>query len=171
MAQESLTLYKLIILYMLNRVNFPLTASQVSDFVLEREYTNFLTLQQAIFELTESGLILTQSIRNRTHLIITAEGKNTLSFFENRVNSGIRQEIDTWFTENELELRDEVSILSDYYRTTGGEYEAHLTAKEKNTKLVDITLTVPTEESAAAICDNWQQKNQAVYRYLIEQLF
>ena len=45
MSQEPLTLYKLIILYMLDRVNFPLTSAQVSEFILEKEYTNFLTLQ------------------------------------------------------------------------------------------------------------------------------
>lgn len=45
MNQEPLTLYKLIVLYMLNRVAFPLTKSQIGDFVLEHDYTNFLTLQ------------------------------------------------------------------------------------------------------------------------------
>lgn len=38
---DPLTLYKLIVLYMLNRVSFPLTAAQISDFILTREYTNF----------------------------------------------------------------------------------------------------------------------------------
>ena len=51
MTQDPLTLYKLIVLYMLDRVTFPLTKAQVGDFILEREYTNFLTLQQEIAEL------------------------------------------------------------------------------------------------------------------------
>ncbi|WP_342756474.1 DUF4364 family protein [Kineothrix sedimenti] len=171
MPQEPLTLYKLIILYMLDRVNFPLTSAQVGDFILEKEYTNFLTLQQAISELTEAGLISAQSIRNRTHLLITAEGLNTLSFFENRISDTIKKEINTFFKDNEMELRNEVSILADYYKSTTGDYDAHLVAKEKKVKLVDITLSVPTEESAAAICDNWQRKNQQIYQYLIQQLF
>ena len=75
--QEPLTLYKLIVLYMLNRVDFPLTKAQIGDFMLERDYTTFLTLQQAIGELTDAGLITAQSIRNRTHLLITADGKQT----------------------------------------------------------------------------------------------
>ena len=37
MLQDPLTLYKLIVLYMLNRVTFPLTAAQVSDFILGKE--------------------------------------------------------------------------------------------------------------------------------------
>lgn len=171
MPQEPLTLYKLIILYMLDRVNFPLTSAQISEFILEKEYTNFLTLQQAISELTEAGLITTQTIGNRTHIIITRDGLNTLSFFENRISETIKNEINNFFKENEMELRNEVSILADYYKSTSGEYDAHLIAKEKNVKLVEITLSVPTEDSAAAICDNWQRKNQEIYQFLIEKLF
>ena len=45
---EPLTLYKLIILYMLKKVDFPLTNAQISEFVLDQEYTTYFTLQQAI---------------------------------------------------------------------------------------------------------------------------
>ena len=171
MLQDPLTLYKLIVLYMLNRVTFPMTTAQVSDFVLEREYTNFLTLQQVINELTDAGLISSETIRNRTHLSITDEGRNTLNFFQNRINEAIKQEIDTYFRENEFTLRNEVSVLGDYYKSTSGEFEAHLVAKDKGINLVDITISVPTEELAAGICDNWQKKNEEIYKYLVEQLF
>ena len=156
---------------MLNRVTFPLTTAQLSDFILEREYTNFLTLQQVINELTDAGLISTRSIRNRTHLAITEEGRETLNFFQNRISDAIKTDINTYFRENEFALRNEVSVLGDYYKSTSGEYEAHLVAKDRGIKLVDITLSVPTEELAASICDNWQNKNQAIYQHLIQELF
>ena len=82
MNQEPLTLYKLIVLYMLDRVTFPLTTAQISEFILEKEYTNFLTLQTAISELTETGLAESRTLLNRTQLQITEEGRNTLHFFE-----------------------------------------------------------------------------------------
>ena len=159
MLQDPLTLYKLIVLYMLNRVNFPMTTAQVSDFILGKDYTNFLTLQQVINEL------------NRTHLSLTDEGRETLQYFENRISDTIKQEINTYFSENEYSLRNEVSVLGDYYKSTSGEYEAHLVAKDRGIVLVDITLSVPTEETAAAICDNWQKKNQSIYQLLIRELF
>ena len=62
MNQEPLTLYKLIVLYMLDRVTFPLTTAQISEFVLDKEYTNFLTLQTAISELMETGLAESRTI-------------------------------------------------------------------------------------------------------------
>ena len=168
---DPLTLYKLIVLYMLDRVDFPLTKSQIGDFILEKEYTNILTLQQVIGELTDAGLITAQSIRNRTHLSITREGRETLSFFGNQINEGIKTDVNLFFKENEITLRNEVSILSDFYKSTSGEYEAHLIAKDKNINLIDITISVPTKETAGAICDNWQRKNQEIYQYLISQLF
>lgn len=166
-----MTLYKLIVLYMVNRVDFPLTTAQVSDFILGKEYTTFLTLQQVISELVDAGMLLPQTIRNRTQLSITEEGKSTLYYFENRVNDAIKQDIDTYFHENEISLRNEWSIQGDYYKSTSGEFEAHLVARERDIHLIDLTLSVPTEEAASAICDNWQKKNQEIYQYLTRELF
>ena len=56
MLSEPMTLYKLMNLYMLKQVNFPLTYAQISDFFLSREYTDYFTLQQALTELLEAGL-------------------------------------------------------------------------------------------------------------------
>lgn len=171
MTQDPLTLYKLIVLYMLEKVTFPMTTAQISDFILAREYTNFLTLQQVLNEITDAHLISAQSIGNRTHLMLTDGGRETLHFFQNRISPAIKEDIDTYFRENEFTIRNEVSILADYYKSTSGEYEAHLVAKDRGIKLVDLTLSVPTEEMAAGICDNWQQKNQEIYQYLTQMLF
>lgn len=156
---------------MLDRVTFPLTKAQVGNFILDNDYTNFMTLQQVIAELIDTDLVEAKSNRNRTHLVITDEGRETLSFFENRISDSIKEDISAFFKDNEMEMRNELSILSDYYKAVSGEYEAHLLAKEKDVKLVEITLSVPDEDTASAICANWQNKNQDIYQYIIGQLF
>ncbi|MBQ7920375.1 MAG: DUF4364 family protein [Lachnospiraceae bacterium] len=171
MLQDPLTLYKLIILYMLGRVKFPLTTAQISSFILEKEYTNFLTLQQVISELTDTGLVESKTINNRTQLSLSKEGKETLSFFSNRISDVIKEDINHYFRENEYSLREEVSVLGDYYKSTSGEYEAHLIAKEQDINLIELTLSVPTKEIAEAVCDSWQKKNQEVYEQIIKLLF
>lgn len=171
MLQDPLTLYKLIILYMLNKVSFPMTNAQISDFILDKGYTNFLTLQQVIAELKESGMVSAQTIRHRTHLAITSDGKETLHFFENRISDSIKKDIVEYFKEKEYDLRNEISVQADYYKATSGEYEARLVAKDRGISLVDLTLSVPTPEMAEKICDNWQTKNQEIYQYLTKELF
>ena len=156
---------------MLDRVKFPITTAQISNYILEKEYTNFLTLQQVISELTEANLINARTVNNRTHLQITEEGRETLYYFDNRINDTIKAEINNYFHDNEFDLREEVSVLSNYYKSTSGEYEAHLIAKERENNLVEIKLSVPTREVAESICDNWQKKNQEVYQELVRLLF
>lgn len=156
---------------MLNKVSFPLTNAQISEFILEKEYTNFLTLQQVISELTEANMIDAHTAMNRTLLTITQEGRDTLQYFENHINEAIKEEIQTYLMQKEYSLREEISVLGNYYKSTSGEYEAHLIAKERGINLIDLTLSVPSQEMAATICDNWQKKNQDIYQYIIEQLF
>ncbi|MDE7246846.1 MAG: DUF4364 family protein [Lachnospiraceae bacterium] len=171
MTQDPLTLYKLITLYMLDRVTFPLTKAQIGDFILGHDYTNFLTLQQVIAELIDAELIRAKSLRNRTYLEITEEGKNTLSYFGNRVSDSIKADITAFFTDHEMDMRSESAVRADYYKSTSGEFEAHLVVKEKDVTVVDITLSVPNEDTAAAICANWQTKSQNIYQFLVSQLF
>ena len=172
MLEDTLTLYKLIVLYILSRVTFPITNAQVSDFILQKEYTDYLTLQQVINELTEAQLITSETIRNRTLLSITAEGRETLRFFQGRIHYGIKEDINTYFRENNYSLREEVSVLTDYYfLASTGEYEVHMMVKDKDINLVDMKMSVPTEIMAQTICENWKKKNQDIYQYLVEQLY
>ena len=63
---EAFKLYKLIILYMLDKVDFPLTNSQISEFILNEGYTTYFKLQQALSELLDSGFIREESTHTRT---------------------------------------------------------------------------------------------------------
>mgnify|MGYP000370424468 CR=1 FL=1 len=78
---ETFTLYKLIVLYMLDRVDFPLTTSQISEFILDKGYTTYFRLQSALAELTDSGLLKIELTHNRTLYNLTEEGllRSTIS--------------------------------------------------------------------------------------------
>lgn len=171
MTQEPMTLYKLIVLYMLDRVSFPLTRAQIDEFILEKEYTTYLTLQQAIGELCDIHMISTKTIHNRTQLMLTDEGRSTLNFFRNNIPEAIKQEIDAYLKENALELRNEISVTGQYYKTTSGSYQTVLAASERDESLVELKLTVPDEKTASAICDHWQKKNEDIYALLVKELF
>ena len=123
MNHDQLALYnKLLVLYMLNRVSFPLTQAQIYDFLLERNYVNFMNLQRAITELVDTGFVLANSKHNRTYLTITAEGQETLSFLKNRIDTSFKKEIDEFFKRNQFKLRNETSVLADYNNTFSGDY-------------------------------------------------
>ena len=156
---------------MLNKVSFPLTQSQISEFILDKGYTNYMSLQQILAELTENNLITSNTTLHRTQFKITKEGRDTLGFFEGRISDIIKTEIKDYLKEHSLALRNEVSVVSNYYKTVQGEYETVLSAKDRESTLIEIKLSVPTSQMADSICANWQEKNQEVYDTLTRMLF
>lgn len=170
MSTEVFTLYKLILLYMLNGVNFPLTNAQISNFILEKEYMNYFTLQQILSELLDTGLIYIKTIRNATYYNLTPQGKETLNFFENRVSDSIKEEIDTYLMEHKYELRSEVGTIADYCKSDKKEYLVHCQVKEGTSALIDLRITVPTEEHAERMCVNWKNASQDIYSYIMTML-
>ena len=167
---EPFTLYKLIILYMLQKVDFPLTNSQISEFILDRGYTTYFTLQSVISELIESEMIHQETIRNTSYYTLTDQGEEALHFFQNRISKLIRDDIDKYITDNKMELRDEVSVIADYYKNTANEYSVRCIVKEKYSNPIDLTITVPDEAQARIVCRNWKQKCQHIYEHVMKEL-
>ena len=119
-----------------------------------------------------------KNLREKNHITVTREGfiyltdsgRQTLEFFEKEISSEIRQDIQRYLTDHSYEMRNESSILADYYRTAGQDYAVHCRVKEGNTVLIDLTITVPTEGAAQTLCDNWKKKSQETYAAIMKLL-
>ena len=59
---EPFTIYKLTILNMLDKVDFPLTNTQISNFFLEQDYTDYFRVQQVLSDLEDASLIHAESL-------------------------------------------------------------------------------------------------------------
>ncbi|MDO5410669.1 MAG: DUF4364 family protein [Lachnospiraceae bacterium] len=167
---EPLTLYKLMVLYMLNQVQFPLTNSQMLSFFLDNEYTDYFTFQQAINELVDAGLILTESRHNSSHYTITEAGGETLSYFSSSISQAIIDEMDDFLRENHVKLRNESGITSEYYKS-GQEYTVRCQVKEGRNLLFALEVSVPNKEQAIAVCNNWAKSSQDIYSFAVKSLF
>ena len=167
---DALTTYKLIILYMLEKVDFPLTNSQVSEFILDKGYTTYFTLQRAINELTEAEFIKVRQVRNSSHYSITGSGRETLEYFGKNIPEAMRKDVDLFLQEHHYQLRNENETVADYYQEKPDHFIVNCEIREGTHKLVSVSLSVTTKEQAVAICDNWQKHNADVYTYLIQTL-
>lgn len=168
--ETSFTIYKLIILYMLAHSKKSLTNSQISEYILEREYANYFHLQQSISELVEADFLKMRSTSNTTFYRITEEGKNALSYFENDISPQIRQEIKEYLKNKGFASQKRILMPADYFITPQGSYTVRCRLIEKSTALIDLSLGVPTLEAAKAVCANWPLKCMELYGKLMEEL-
>lgn len=167
---DSMTIYKLIILYMLRKVEFPLTTAQISECVLGKEYMSYFSLQTALADLTESSLLNVKLTSNTSYYSLTESGEQTLLYFKNRIPKSFREEIDQYMADNKVKLKDESAILASYYKNTAGEFSVRCQVKEKYVDLIDLTISVPDEAQAQAISLKWNKKCQNIYEYIMKEL-
>ena len=163
-------LYKLIILYILDRMNFPITNTELTRFILEKEYCNYITIQQTLEDLIEDEYVEVEHSHNSYLYRITSSGKETLSFFYTRISVAIRDDIDAYLSEKEYQLREMVSTAADYYEAKKNEFVVELRVVERDSELVHINLLVTSATEADLICSRWKECSADVYGYLISKL-
>ena len=170
MSLEPLTLYKLMTLYMLNKVNFPLTNTQISGLFLDKEYASYFVFQQVISELLDSKLITSEVVRNTSYYRITDDGIETIELFTSKIPVAIIDDIDIFLIDNKYELRNQVGTLADYYKSTNQDYVVNCQIKEGQSTLIDLSISVPSEDVAENMCNNWQNMSQELYETIMKML-
>lgn len=170
MQAESLMLYKLIILYILDRISFPISNTELTRFILDKEYASYLTVQQALEDLIEDQYIALEQSHNTFLYRITPSGRETLSFFYTKISLAIRDEIDAYLAEKEYELREMVSSSADYYELKKNEFIVELRLVEHEKECVHINLLISSAAEADTICNHWKDCSADVYDYLLSTL-
>lgn len=170
MSSESITLYKLMIMYMLSRVNFPLSNSQISEFMLDKQYTNYFTLQETVNSLVNDGFLTVVSSRNKTQYKLTGGGIEAINFFYTKIPPSVRNDIDSYIKTNRYELNCSAGTTADYYKNTDGEYTVHCQVKEGDTTLIELNVSVPIEQLASKMCSNWKDSSQEIYDFVMKKM-
>lgn len=167
---EPNTIYKITILDMLDKVDFPLTNTQISNFFLEQDYTDYFTVQQIISGLLDSELIRAESTHNNTQYYITASGKETLTFFKDKITPAIAEDLANYYAKNKMTIKNENAIVADFYKSTIPGFDVRCQLKENDTSIIDITLHVENKSQAEAVCHNWKERYMDIFAHLMETL-
>ncbi len=169
MAEPNI-LYKITVLNLLSKVDFPLSNAQISDFFLDAEYTDYFTVQQTISDLVDANMIHSETVHNNTQYTLTDEGRKTLELFRDKMTQGIEDDIHQFFHHHKLQMKKENSLSADFYKATGGGYLVHCKMAEDHHNVMDFSFHVPSKAQAEAICTNWKVRYEEVYASLMDVL-
>ena len=78
--------------------------------------------------------------------------------------------MDQFLKDNKFKLRNETGIIADYYKTSDHDFVVRCQVREGKTVLLEVNVSVPGEEQASAMCDNWKTHSQEIYAYIMKQL-
>lgn len=167
---NSLAQNKLLILYILNKVNKPLNSDELLKLVLSITDMNYFYFQQFLLDLLENKYIANYSSDNSTIYIITTEGKQALELTENMIPGILKLKVDSTFKDNLSDIQDEFSVIAEFVPESENEYFVKCKLVENSKPLLDITLFAGSRMQANNIVDNWKQNADKIYPEIFKLL-
>ena len=166
---------KLLLLYLINRMEFPMSRAQITDFVQGSDFMDYYTLQQTLATMVESGhLDATEENaldNSTTRYVVTGEGQTTLEYFEKHLPWSRRQAIDRYITENRGKIRKDFEITATYFpNIENDDFHVKCGVYEDKRVLLELTVSVDTREQAKLIQSNWRANASGLYQRIIEAL-
>ena len=167
---EELAQNKLLLLYIIDKSENSLSNEEISEFVLEKNLMNYFLIQQYLSELIESNFIEYVDTEDKKVYILLDKGKITLSYFEDRISTSIKEEICAKFTKIKEDEKKATQIIGEYFQKTDNEYIVNLRLIENTQNLFSLYLNVVTEKEGEIICNTWKSNTEYIYKNLLNML-
>ncbi|WP_010251668.1 DUF4364 family protein [Acetivibrio cellulolyticus] len=161
---------KLILLYIIDIANMPISNLQITKIILENQFMNYFIFQQFLNELCDVEYLSSEVVDNKTYYSITASGKQTLSYFTNHIPIGIKNCIDRSITDIRKRIKTETLVKADYTPESESEFIVKCQVREDNFSLIDLEISVGTKSDCRTICENWKKYSHQIYSEILESL-
>ena len=137
---ETLAGNKVLILYILNKIDKPVTNDELFQLVLSIEDMNYFYFQQFLLDLLENKYIETHKENDFTEQIyrLTNAGRETLELTKDLVPGIIKLKIDNNIKGELQDIEEEISIISEFTPEDSGGFIV-------TCKIIEYNCIVPSQ--------------------------
>ncbi len=169
-SSEELALHKLYILYILNKMQLPLTNGQITNIFIENDILDYFSLQEYLHQLNEAELIMMKPKNNLDLYSLSDKGKLALNYFNNRIDSDKKDSLDLFVLENKENILRDREVKTEVKKLADGQFDVKLEILDNNRPYISVSLNVPTNKTANIIAENWKNNTSNIYSSIIETL-
>lgn len=161
---------KLVLLYILNKVNKDISAEQLQKISDEYEPISYFYMQQYLFDLQAKNMIEAYIESDVTIYRITDIGIQTLNSLVDIVPGIELHRLSKSIENKVVEIKKEYSSDTEFFPINDNEYKLNCYIKEGNEKIINISLYAGSKENAKLISNNWKQNSDTIYTKLLNIL-
>lgn len=168
------TTNKLIILYVLDKMEIPLTENSILEICTsQNDWLNWIECKDLLSQLITANFVYKPSADNEeSRYNITVNGRGCISEFYSRIPSSLRAKIDQFAAENKMQFKRNQEYVSKYYKNEDGSYSVELKILEPLTAATIFGLTVKadTRNSAMLACKKWRDIAPTIYETVYNKI-
>jgi len=168
---------KLLLLYLINMMDLPMSRSQITDFIIQKDLMNHFTLEQNLTDMVERRFLeATQENaqdENTTRYALTEEGLTNLELLENQIPRPVRNIISQYVEENRGKIKKGFEKTAHYFpNVENDEYivKCGVYDDKRGSMLMEISVPVITREQAKHIQSNWNANYNSLYQRILATL-
>lgn len=169
---ETIAENKVLILYILDTIDKPVTNEALFELVLSIQDINYFYFQQFILDLLENKYItkVKEDEHSETVYKLTSSGKQTLELTKDMIPGIIKLKIDNTIKGELGEIEEEVSIVSEFAPGNKDDFIVTCKIVENNRTIFEVSISAASREQAKFISDNWKEKAIDIYPKMINLL-
>ena len=163
--------HKLLILYLIDKMELSLSRSQITDYVRQADFMDYYTLQQTLADMAGEGYLDESQDNNNTLYAITGEGQTMLEYFEKHIPAPVRALINGYVRDTRKDIKKEYESTANYFpNAVNNEFIVKCGVYEDERSLLELSVAVDTRQQARLIQDNWKANARMLYGKVIETL-
>ena len=156
-STKKLAEHKLIILHLLQKMGISLSNSEICQFLLEKNYMDYFSVQQYLAELESAGWL--------------EKTRELINYFINRIADEVKNEINVYVHENSRRIRAEYAVTANYFPELNGDYLVKCSLCDDNgATLMEISVSVVSKTQAQQVWRNWRKHVNQYYRDFLTSL-
>ena len=167
---DALAENKVLILYVLNKANKPLTNDVLYKLVLAGTDMNYFYFQQFILDLIAVKYIYSFQKEDQTLYQITDAGKSTLDLTLDLLPGIIKLKADTNLKPILDSSEEEHSVVAEFTPLSENHYTIVCKIVENNETVFEVKTFAGSRDEAKKIVDNWQTNASIIYPKIIRTL-
>lgn len=172
------TVKKLILLFVLDRIEIPLTENSIVDICTSRNnWLGYMDCKEVMSQLIDAKFIYKldsgeDADPKDARYSITVEGRNCLSHFFGRIRQSTREEISEFAKQNRMVFKRSQEYVYDYFKNNDGSHTVVFRIKEPllAQPMFEIKLKTSTRNAAVNAGKKWCKKAAQIYEYVFENL-
>ena len=166
---------KLLILYLLNKMELPMSHGQITEFIIRMEFMEYYTLQEALWEMTEKGWLESASENSEdqstTLFFLTPDGEIILELLQEKLTQRIKGHINKYVHENYKEHKRRYENTASYFPDLENDnFIVKCAIYEDKRPIIELSISVDTREQAKLIQANWKSDASVLYGKIIDVL-
>lgn len=169
---ETLAENKVLILYILNKIDKPVNNDELLQLVLSIEDMNYFYFQQFLLDLLENKYIKICEQENYSEQLykLTPSGKETLELTKDLIPGIIKLKIDSTIKGELQDIEEEVSIISEFTPEDDGAFLVTCKVIENNRMIFEVSISAASRDQAKFISDTWKEKAIDIYPKMMDLL-